>query len=258
MFKIGRSNVVSDRTDKLSKLWKVDLSESYFVECGTPDKIENGLHNLLHETRITEGLPKQDGYTEWFHIDSLEIALSIIKVLGLSITKGIEQIESSKKGINYWQFAEECRIKNIESVNEIIEFLSNNTPIFMELDKQSGSYKIKFEESIEPPFKIDMFVEVKNLTMYSDFLSSRGLQYKNEDIRRYETTVNCGPKYSSSDRMHKIWDEDSPYYNSETSQQARLALDEASSKLYNFLVALEVKVNSNEDNHLPQVPINNP
>lgn len=80
-YKIGKANDVNNRINSLSKHWgDVDYQESYTITVPQSEvfNVEKSLQNLLFEHKLL--FKYGDGKNEFFKLDSLNVALSFIKL----------------------------------------------------------------------------------------------------------------------------------------------------------------------------------
>jgi hypothetical protein len=143
-YKIGQAVDIAQRAKQLSKIWGIDLLNSYFIRTSDFDSLERGLHKLLAQYRLTN-LPQQDGHTEWFDISSIDKCFKLIEVLGHEIQKGIKLPKMTTKQIisktmqaklERKLLADEKKRLKLEEINKhnhqvelkFIQFLKDNPP----------------------------------------------------------------------------------------------------------------------------------
>lgn len=146
-YKIGQAVDIFKRIKTLTSKWDISLEESYYVETENLNNLERGLHRLLAKHKIY-GLPIQNGYTEWFEIESLANCFKLLDLQGYIYQKGISNKEVSdikfpqtsvkkpKNLINpvlYFarklELNEKYKQANLQSAKELINELKSETPL---------------------------------------------------------------------------------------------------------------------------------
>lgn len=156
MYKIGNSINITSRIKSLSSKWKISWESSYFIETDATrcKSLEKGLQKMLYDFQIID-LPRQDGFCEWYHINSLKICFQILNALNyypeIGIPKPIrkEIVVLAKKTKK--DFFINHDLNNQKSLQKIIEILNIFVGIslekFYEIDdtnKQRPIYTLIF------------------------------------------------------------------------------------------------------------------